>query len=39
MGLREAGRPAPRFLKKGDVLTLGVAGLGEQRQDVIAWQR
>lgn len=39
MGLREDGRPAPRFLKKGDVLTLGVAGLGEQRQEVLAWQR
>ena len=39
MGLREGGKPAPRFLKKGDVVTLGVAGLGEQRQDVVAWRR
>ncbi|MCB2101949.1 MAG: fumarylacetoacetate hydrolase family protein [Rhodobacterales bacterium] len=27
----------PRFLKPGDVLTLGVEGLGEQRQEVVAW--
>ena len=40
MGMRdENGKPAPRYLKKGDVLTLGVAGLGEQRQDVIAFTR
>ncbi len=33
-----AGRKPQRFLKKGDSLRLGIAGLGEQQQDVIAWQ-
>ncbi|HEV7817183.1 MAG TPA: fumarylacetoacetate hydrolase family protein [Janthinobacterium sp.] len=32
------GRKPPRFLKKGDSVRLGIAGLGEQQQDVIAWQ-
>ena len=39
MGIRVDGKPAPRFLQKGDVLTLGVGGLGEQRQDVVAHRR
>ncbi len=39
MGVRVDGKPAPRFLQKGDVLTLGVDGLGEQRQDVVAYRR
>ena len=26
----------PRYLKAGDVVELGIAGLGQQRQDVIA---
>lgn len=30
------GRKPPRFLKKGDVVRLGIAGLGEQQQDVIS---
>ena len=30
------GRKPQRFLKKGDTLRLGIAGLGEQQQDVIA---
>ena len=39
MGRRSAlGQPAPRFLKAGDVMTLGVQGLGEQRQRVVAFQ-
>jgi 2-keto-4-pentenoate hydratase/2-oxohepta-3-ene-1,7-dioic acid hydratase in catechol pathway len=25
------------FLKPGDVLTLGIRGLGEQRQKIAAW--
>jgi len=29
----------PRFLKPGDVLELGVEGLGEQRQEIVAWSR
>ncbi|CDG81285.1 ureidoglycolate lyase [Janthinobacterium agaricidamnosum NBRC 102515 = DSM 9628] len=32
------GRKPQRFLKKGDSLRLGIAGLGEQQQDVVAWQ-
>ena len=31
-----AGRNPPRFLQPGDVVTLGVEGLGEQRQEVVA---
>jgi len=30
-------KPEPRYLKSGDVVTLGIAGLGEQRQRVLAW--
>jgi 2-keto-4-pentenoate hydratase/2-oxohepta-3-ene-1,7-dioic acid hydratase in catechol pathway len=32
-------KPQPVFLKKGDVMTLGIEGLGEQRQDVVAFKR
>jgi 2,4-diketo-3-deoxy-L-fuconate hydrolase len=31
------GRKPPQYLKPGDVVTLGIAGLGEQRQRVVAW--
>ncbi len=31
------GRKPPRYLQPGDVLTLGIAGLGQQRQCVRAW--
>ena len=30
------GKKPPRFLKAGDVVELGIQGLGQQRQDVIA---
>ncbi len=30
------GMKPPRFLKAGEVVTLGIQGLGEQRQDVVA---
>jgi len=30
-------KPAPVFLKNGDVMTLGIRGLGEQKQKVVAW--
>jgi 2-keto-4-pentenoate hydratase/2-oxohepta-3-ene-1,7-dioic acid hydratase in catechol pathway len=30
-------KPAPVFLKPGDVMTLGIDGLGQQRQAVHAW--
>jgi len=29
-------KPEPVFLKPGDVMNLGIQGLGEQRQDVVA---
>ncbi len=32
-------KPEPQYLKAGDVVTLGIAGLGEQRQKVIAYKR
>ncbi len=30
------GMKPPQFLKPGDVVTLGIQGLGEQRQKVVA---
>ena len=33
------GMKPPQFLKKGDVMTLGIDGLGEQRQDVVSFKR
>ena len=32
------GMKPPRFLKKGDVMTLGIEGLGAQRQEVIGFK-
>jgi 2-keto-4-pentenoate hydratase/2-oxohepta-3-ene-1,7-dioic acid hydratase in catechol pathway len=32
-------KPKPRYLKEGDVMTLGIQGLGEQRQEVIAFKK
>ncbi|MGE4239917.1 fumarylacetoacetate hydrolase family protein [Ramlibacter sp.] len=32
------GMKTPRWLRKGDVMTLGITGLGEQRQEVIAYK-
>ncbi|AEG91990.1 fumarylacetoacetate hydrolase family protein [Ramlibacter tataouinensis] len=32
------GMKPPRYLKKGDVMTLGIQGLGEQRQEVVAFK-
>ena len=31
-------KPDPVFLKPGDVMTLGIRGLGEQRTKVVAWK-
>jgi 2-keto-4-pentenoate hydratase/2-oxohepta-3-ene-1,7-dioic acid hydratase in catechol pathway len=28
----------PQFLKKGDVMTLGIDGLGEQRQVIVPFK-
>ncbi|MBI5279803.1 MAG: fumarylacetoacetate hydrolase family protein [Burkholderiales bacterium] len=32
------GMKPPTYLKKGDVVTLGIEGLGEQRQEVVAFK-
>ena len=32
------GMKPPLFLKKGDIMTLGIEGLGEQRQDVVGFK-
>ncbi len=32
-------KPKPRYLKVGDVMTLGIDGLGEQRQEVVAFKK
>ncbi|HEX5863953.1 MAG TPA: fumarylacetoacetate hydrolase family protein [Casimicrobiaceae bacterium] len=31
-------KPEPQYLKAGDVVTLGIVGLGEQRQNVVAYK-
>ncbi len=37
-GVGSGMKPVPQFLKAGDVVTLGIAGLGEQRQKVVAFK-
>ena len=32
------GMKPPQYLKVGDVMTLGITGLGEQRQKVVAYK-
>ncbi len=32
-------KPEPFYLKAGDVMTLGIEKLGQQRQDVVAWSK
>ncbi len=39
MGVKKDGQSAPIFLKRGDVMALGIEGLGHQRQKVIAFKR
>jgi 2,4-diketo-3-deoxy-L-fuconate hydrolase len=36
-GIGNAAKP-PRYLAPGDVIELGIEGLGEQRQEVRVWQ-
>ncbi|MFN0182179.1 MAG: fumarylacetoacetate hydrolase family protein [Aquabacterium sp.] len=36
-GVGSGIKPVPVFLKAGDVMKLGIAGLGEQCQKVVAW--
>jgi 2,4-diketo-3-deoxy-L-fuconate hydrolase len=33
------GMKPPKYLKPGDVMQLGIQGLGKQRQQVVAWQK
>lgn len=37
-GVGEGRKPEPRFLRPGDEMRLGIAGLGEQRQRVVEWR-
>jgi 2,4-diketo-3-deoxy-L-fuconate hydrolase len=39
MGIKKDGVAAPLYLQRGDVMTLGIEGLGQQRQKVIAFKR
>ena len=39
MGIKKDGQPAPVYLKKGDVMHLGIEGLGEQTEKVVAFKR
>ncbi len=38
LGQKKNGKSAPIFLKRGDVMTLGIEGLGEQTQKVVAFK-
>jgi 2-keto-4-pentenoate hydratase/2-oxohepta-3-ene-1,7-dioic acid hydratase in catechol pathway len=37
-GVGEGKKPNKIFLKAGDTMRLGIAGLGEQQQNVVAWR-
>jgi len=39
MGVKVNGKPAPVYLKAGDVMTVGVEGLGEQHTKVVAYKK
>lgn len=39
MGFKTNGKPTPRYLKKGDVMSLGIDGLGVQTQRVVAYKK
>ena len=38
MGIKKDGQPAPVYLQRGDVMTLGIEGLGSQTQRVVAFK-
>jgi len=38
MGVKKNGQPAPVYLKRGDVMALGIEGLGTQSQKVVAFK-
>ena len=35
----QSGKPKPVFLKAGDTMSLGIEGLGEQHQKVVAYKK
>jgi 2,4-diketo-3-deoxy-L-fuconate hydrolase len=39
MGMKKNCKPAPVFLKAGDTMSLGIQGLGEQHQKVVAYKK
>ena len=39
MGIKKNGKPAPVFLKAGDVMTVGIEGLGVQTQKVVGYKK
>jgi len=39
MGMKKNGKPAPSYLKAGDTMALGIEGLGEQHQKVVAFKK
>ena len=39
MGMKKNGQPAPQYVKDGDVMSLGIDGLGEQRQAVVKYKK
>ena len=39
MGMKKNGKPAPSYLKAGDTIALGIDGLGEQHQKVVAFKK
>ena len=39
VGIKKDGKPAPVFLKKNDVMHLGIDGLGTQTQKVVAFKK
>jgi 2,4-diketo-3-deoxy-L-fuconate hydrolase len=39
MGMKKNGKPAPVYLKRGDVMHLGIEGLGTQTQKVVAFKK
>ena len=38
-GVAMGMKPEPIYLKAGDVVTLGIKGLGEQKQKVVAYKK
>jgi 2-keto-4-pentenoate hydratase/2-oxohepta-3-ene-1,7-dioic acid hydratase in catechol pathway len=39
IGMKKNGKPGPSYLKAGDTIALGIEGLGEQHQKVVAFKK